>query len=226
MIESTVEARWSQEDYESRIEVWQGDMSSLELGITPDQKLQLMGSCSASDRISVIIHNGAVVHYGYDYNKMKAANVMSTVALLKIKRRNDELRYRQRFVFVSGGQQLSFDEENDALNIAQVQKTEIGYAQSKLIAELLVKSRAQPKISGVAPDVSVVKPRIHCRTADGRVKPVLSDFIWRYVISYVSLQVISIVHLDDWIFVAEAPKIASMVISRALEDGQTGKDYQ
>lgn len=78
----------------------------------------------------------------------------------------------------------------------------------------------------MAPDVSVTKLGYIVGTADGRVKPVLSRFIWRYVISYVSLQVISIVHLDDWIFVAEAPKIASMVISRALEDGQTGKDYQ
>jgi len=36
----------------------------------------------------------------------------------------------------------------------------------------------------------------------------------------VSLQAISIVHLDDWTFMAEVPKIASMVISRALEGGK------
>jgi len=72
---------------------------------------------------------------------MKAANVMSTMALLKIQRRNDELRYRQRFVLVSGCQQLSFD-ENDARNFAQVQMVDMGCAQSRLIAELLVKYRA------------------------------------------------------------------------------------
>ena len=226
VVESAVEAKWWHEDYESRLEVWQGDLSSPELGITPDQKLQLMGTCSASDRISVVIHNGAVVHYGYDYNKMKATNVMSTVALLKIQRRNNELRHRQRFVFVSGGQQLSFDEESDALNIAQVQKMDMGYAQSKLVAELLVKSRAQQKILGMSPDVSVVKPGYIVGTADGRVKPVLADFIWRYVVSCVSLQAISLEHLDNWVFVAEVPKIAGMVISRAFEGDRSGKDNE
>ena len=79
----------------------------------------------------------------------------------------------------SWAQLLRIDEVNDALNIAQVQRADMGCAQFRLIAELLVKSRAHQKNSGLAPDVSVVKPGYIVGTADGRVKPVLSDFIWR-----------------------------------------------
>ena len=226
LVEAAIGANWWREDYDDRIEVWRGDLSSSELGITPDQNSQLTGTCSASDRISVVIHNGAVVHYGYDYSKLKAANVMSTVALLKIQQRNNELRHRQRVVFVSGGQQLFFDEENDALNIARARKSDMGYAQSKLVAELLVKSRAQQKFFGTSLDVSVVKPGYIVGTLDGRVKPVLTDFIWRYVVSCVSLQAVSAEHLDNWIFVADASKIASMVISKAVEGDQSGKEDQ
>ena len=46
------------------------------------------------------------------------------------------------------------------------------------------------------------------------------------MVSCVSLQAISVEHLDNWIFVAEVPEIASMVISRAFEGDRSGKDNE
>jgi hypothetical protein len=71
----------------------------------------------------------------------------------------NEVRYRQR---------LSFDEENDALNIAQVKKMERGLrsietgggASSQILS-------AAEDLSGVSPEVSVVKPGYIVGTADG-----------------------------------------------------------
>ncbi|KAM0721985.1 hypothetical protein Q7P37_002911 [Cladosporium fusiforme] len=220
LVEAALKAKWWREEYGGRIEVWQGDLSSPGLALAPDQMQRLNGKCTPMDRISVIIHNGAVVHYGHDYAKLKQANVMSTMELLQMQQSNACFGNHQRLVFVSGGHQLSFGEENDAINIAEVQKTDTGYAESKLVAELLVKSQALQMATTAPAGICIVKPGYIVGTTDGRVRPVRTDFIWRYLAACVSLQAISEEHLDNWIFIADVSKIADMVITRALKDEQ------
>lgn len=224
LIDTAIDAEWWCEDYHSRIEVWQGDLSLPDLGLAPQHMLQLKGQCAPTDRISVIIHNGAVVHYGHDYAKMKATNVLSTLALLQKQRSNNSRGYQQALLYVSGGHQLSFGEEKDDVNIAGVMATDTGYAQSKLVSELLVKSRMLDDRSGYRPDISIVKPGYIVGTADGRIKPVRTDFIWRYLAACVSMQAVSEEHLDNWVFLGEVPKIASAVVSTAL--GGEGNDQR
>jgi L-aminoadipate-semialdehyde dehydrogenase len=68
---------WDEEWVSSgRLQVVVGDLAQERLGLTQQQWIQL-----AHD-VDAIVHNGALVHWVYPYTKLRAANVLSTVATI------------------------------------------------------------------------------------------------------------------------------------------------
>lgn len=66
------------DSYESRIKVVLGDLSKPQFGLNNSEWNKL------SETIDVIIHNGALVHWVYPYDKLRDANVISTINVLNM----------------------------------------------------------------------------------------------------------------------------------------------
>lgn len=64
--------------YESKINVVLGDLSKPQFGLSDDKW------CKLTETIDVIIHNGALVHWVYPYDKLRDANVISTINVLNM----------------------------------------------------------------------------------------------------------------------------------------------
>ena len=70
--------RWWQDEFNSRIEVWLGDLSQPQLGLSEEHWACLSGH----RRIEGVIHNGASVNWLDDFASLKATNVDSTQDIL------------------------------------------------------------------------------------------------------------------------------------------------
>jgi amino acid adenylation domain-containing protein/thioester reductase-like protein len=198
---------WWQPVYMSRINVWIGDLAQKRLGLAESQWAMLQASTSPA--IDAIIHNGAKVNYNMDYESLKATNVSSTVELLKA------VRCRQQplhsFVFVSGGQELTFD-ERDTTKAAN----ESGYARSKVVSELIVKKFAKQQVSK-ARHVRVVKPGFII----GDSKQGLAnqgDFLWRLVAASIESRHYNEDDSKKWLFVADVSRVSRSVLDSVFED--------
>ncbi|THW72189.1 putative nonribosomal peptide synthase [Aureobasidium pullulans] len=139
---------WWQEVSSARLDVWTGDLTKPQIRLTDGQWAMLQAQTTPS--IDAIIHNGAKVHYNMDYESLKTTNVSSTVELLKAVRSRQRPLYS--FVFVSGGQELRFDDQDTTKAANQS-----GYARSKVVSELIVKKFARQQDSK-GRHVRVVKP--------------------------------------------------------------------
>ncbi|ORX83873.1 thioester reductase, partial [Anaeromyces robustus] len=112
-----------------------GDLSQEKFGISEDKWDEL---CK---EIQLIIHNGAMVHWMYPYEKMKNVNVLSTVQCLKMA----TTYHLKPFYFVSSISVVSNEYylkngpvmENDDLEGART-SLDSGYGQSKWVSEKLI----------------------------------------------------------------------------------------
>lgn len=68
---------WSP-DFESRIEVVLGDLSKTQFGLDDEKWSKL------TNHTDIIIHNGALVHWVYPYEKLRDANVISTINVMNL----------------------------------------------------------------------------------------------------------------------------------------------
>ena len=144
---------WSP-SWSSRISCVTGDLSKADLGISPGEYTRL------SKEVDYVIHNGAWVHWGYQYNELQPCNVKGTMEALKL----CSIGRSKRFVFVSstsildtphyvelsnritsrGGQGI--DENDDLQGSSQGLAT--GYGQSKWVAEQLVREAERRGLQG------------------------------------------------------------------------------
>jgi len=117
-----------------------GDLSQEHFGIAEDRWAQL---CK---EVNLIIHNGAMVHWVYPYNKLRAINVLSTIQCLKMAS-TDHLKplyfvsstsvldtdyYVQLAAFEKGAVMESDDLEGSRTGLGN------GYGQSKWVSEKLI----------------------------------------------------------------------------------------
>ena len=202
---------WWQDSHASRIQVWKGNLIRANLGLSDDQLQCLRGETAADSCIHAIIQNGAHVHYNLDYETLQAANVDSTSALLKLTARS---RSVSSFVYVSGGQQISPDEDDDQ-QMAIHAESAGGYEQSKLLAELIVKRSASQLGSG-ARQIRVVKPGYIIGNAEnGLANP--SDFIWRLVAGCLEIGAYNEDEAHHWIFIADKAYVAQSILTGISE---------
>ncbi|CAG9950547.1 unnamed protein product [Clonostachys rosea f. rosea IK726] len=163
---------WWRDNDKDKIEVWTGDLSQPHLGLEESQWSQL--TKSGDGQVDAFIHNGAVVNWNADYTKLKAANVDSTVDLLHLASVSAS---NPKFVFVTGGIQVSHDDEVDVH--APIINSLNGYIQTKFVAERVVYSMSQ-KLPSQQNRISIVMPgRIIGGASTGVAN--VDDFLWRMV---------------------------------------------
>ena len=149
---------WSS-DWSLRLSCVAGDLGKPYLGISPEKFREL------SERVDMVIHNGAWVHWVYPYNHLRATNVQGTIEALKLCSSGKA----KRFVFISstsvldaphyvqlsneiiskGGAGIS--EDDDLQGSSRGLST--GYGQSKWVAEYLVREAVRRGLTG-----TIVRP--------------------------------------------------------------------
>ncbi|MCJ1279558.1 hypothetical protein MMC21_007382 [Puttea exsequens] len=205
IVHSAQKARWWTDDYLSKIEPWVGDLAKPRLGLNSDQWSRLRGDGNPTQRITAVIHNGATINWNATFASLKATNVDSTVALLNAASGSAALT---DFVYVSGGQQLRVQVDND-VEIAEEVMQFNGYAQTKFLSELIVKEYAKSAASNQQ-RVSVVKPGYIIGTTKDGVAPT-DDFIWRLAASCIDARAYNAKDAGSWLFVSDVDRVASAV---------------
>jgi thioester reductase-like protein len=198
-------ANWWSASFDSRLEVWPGDLGSAKLGLTNEQWDSLTGSASSEATVDAIIHNGAAVQWNLSYESLRASNTTSTVQLLEAM---GERRSCGRFVYISGGQSLTAgtdDEDRMAANTAQLS----GYAQTKIASELLVR-RFAGSGNGQGHVVRVVKPSYIIGDAQ-RGMANQTDYLWGLTKSAIQLGTYSRDSYNSWLFVSDVVTVAKAV---------------
>ena len=203
---------WWDENFRDRIEIWTGDLAAPKLGLPDKQWHRLCGDAPPEQCITDVIHNGATVHWNADFATLKGTNIDSTVEILRSVATS---LYIARFVYVSGGQQLRLEEDDDH-DIAREISQSNGYAQTKLVSELLVKSFARRSIAN-ARRVSIVKPGYIIGTLD-RGSANLTDYLWRLVASCVEIHAYNEADAGSWLFVSDVGRVATTILDSLNHD--------
>ncbi|KAH7179819.1 uncharacterized protein B0J16DRAFT_323293 [Fusarium flagelliforme] len=214
LLQNFTNAAWWRGEYESRIHAWLGDLSQPQLGLDTTEWSRLEGK--GPDAIDCIIHNGARVHYHMDYETLKATNVTSTVQILQAI--NNRTKPLQSFVYVSGGQPLSFDSEDDE-SILQKALQGSGYARSKAMSEMLVKRFAEQTEDKVK-HIQVIKPGYIMGDAK-RGMANKGDFIWRYIAASLELGAYDQDTANGWLFLSDVGHVSEVVSQAAFEPNET-----
>lgn len=200
---------WWQDEYSSRIHVWQGDLAKASLGLSPTE-LQCLSGRNIAKALSIhaIIHNGAKVHYSSDYEKLKAVNVLSTLELLQITAAAPSV---SRLVYVSGGEKPNVMDSDASPSPSLLHRGNAsGYTQTKLVSERLVRTCADHAAFRTK-CLRVVKPGyIIGSKHDGIANP--NDFIWRLVAGCVEIAAYNHDEAGNWLFVADVDRVAWSVM--------------
>ncbi|GAO17613.1 hypothetical protein UVI_02050960 [Ustilaginoidea virens] len=215
IIAAAKKALWWSESFNRRIEVWPGDLASAKLGLNRKQWDRLTGSCSAGESIDAVIHNGASVKWNLAYDCLRDSNTMSTVQLLQAMA---ERQFGGRFVYVSGGQGLSTDCDEDECCTPTAHGTPLtGYAQTKMVSELVVKQFAQCP-EGQPHSARVVKPGYIIGDARrGKANP--NDYLWGITKSALELGSYNREELNGWLFVSDVATVARAVCAACHTKG-------
>ena len=176
--------------------------------------------CSGSGtEVSIIIHNGAVVHWGRSYAHLEAANVISTALLLRLATTHGIAR----FFYVTGGQPSIFKDEEETAVAQQYSSTDegiIGYAQIKFVAEALVRRAARrhhhhddqpsesPRFSMVSPGLVIGTPTEGVANAD--------DYLWRLTAACIKIGVYDGDEANTSFNIADVGTVARTIIGAAL----------
>lgn len=125
----------------ARVHVVLGDLSLPNLGLTKKIWNQLV------KQVDSIYHNGALVHHIYDYETLRAPNVLSTLALIKlaVTHKNKKLHFISTISAASKYDALGRLTESAPAKLLPDHFTQ-GYVQSKWVAERLI---AQARKRGI-----------------------------------------------------------------------------
>ncbi|RFU24984.1 hypothetical protein B7463_g11356, partial [Scytalidium lignicola] len=205
VVAAATRAKWWSASFDHRLEIWPGDLGRPKLGLSDAQWDRLTGNTPTEIPIDAVIHNGAAVQWNLGYQSLRASNTISTVQLLEAVA---ERRSCGRFMYVSGGQVLTTGADDENLMAAQgVHLT--GYAQTKVVSELLVKRFAESK-EGRGHIVRVVKPSyIIGDTQRGMGNR--DDYLWRLTKSVIELGTYSGDGRNGWLFVSDVVTVAKTV---------------
>ncbi|MCF3933897.1 SDR family NAD(P)-dependent oxidoreductase [Acuticoccus sp. M5D2P5] len=141
------------------IEVWQGDFSSPDLGITPAQWKTL------EDEVDVILHNGADVSFVKGYQEMREGNVLSVRRLLDLAAKKGD----KAFHFVSTLRvyarldQIETTRINEGVDPLLPPEDEGGYVQTKWASDMYATAAREKGVP-----VGIYRPSfVIGRTSDG-----------------------------------------------------------
>ncbi|KAI5917252.1 hypothetical protein F4810DRAFT_697268 [Camillea tinctor] len=194
--------------------VWPGDLSKPQLGLEKKHWEHLV-----SGNVNTIIHNGALVRYNVGYEKLKPSNVLSTAEIL---RAMSGCPRAVNFVYVSGGQRSSPEEElSETTRIKQAAQS-TGYSQSKLVSELVVSRISSELRNSRGHRLSIVRPGYIIGSSTKGVANT-RDYIWRLLAGATEAGIMSS-RDNEWMFICDVEQVAKKVLSNsnimtlALED--------
>ena len=165
-------------DHVDRIVALKGSLEKKNFGLS-DQRYKEM-----AEQTQMVIHNGAVVHWVHNYEKLKGANVTGTVEALKLAQHGNK-----PFYFISSTavfetlhyQNMALVPESDPLDNAGNMLT-TGYAQTKYVSEKLI-FEAQKR----GAKASIIRPGYI--TGDSKSGVTNSDdFLWRLISGCIELK--------------------------------------
>ncbi|KAG0149583.1 hypothetical protein CROQUDRAFT_88921 [Cronartium quercuum f. sp. fusiforme G11] len=179
---------------EGRVEVVLGDLESRQIGLTDSVWAEL------SERVDVVVHNGALVHWVYPYSKLRSANVLGTLALLEFVSTgkpkmltfvsSTAVLEKAHYVDLSdvliqrGGRGVP---ETDDLEAGATGLT-TGYGQTKWVSERLIMEAGRRGLCG-----SIIRPAYI--VGDSRTGVTnTDDFLWRLVKGCVQIGAIPDIH--------------------------------
>ena len=205
VIKSAKLAGWWADKFLRKLEAWIGDLAKPKLGLDSEQWRRLCGCGLPAERITAVIHNGATVNWNATFSSLQAINVDSTVDLVRAASQSAALT---DFVYVSGGQRLRIYQDDD-MEIAEEIARSTGYAQSKFLSELIVKSYAQ-EMAPHQQRISIIKPGYIIGTPEDGIANI-DDFIWRLTASCVEIKGYNAVDADSWLFISDVDRVAAAV---------------
>ncbi|PNP59079.1 hypothetical protein THARTR1_01327 [Trichoderma harzianum] len=204
-------ARWWHKHDAKKIEVWVGDLAKSQLGLNASQWERLSGISRHHGNIDAIVHNGAVVNWNADYDKLVAPNVSSTIDLLNAAASSP---IHPRFVFVSGG--LKTDPDENPAAVAKRLGGLNGYVQTKFVCEGVI----QDAVKGLPKEqnrLSIVKPgRIIGSESNGVAN--VDDLIWRVVSGAAAIHAYPVEPSENWMYIADVGSVASAVLSQIFHE--------
>ncbi|KAL6812971.1 hypothetical protein GGI42DRAFT_313353 [Trichoderma sp. SZMC 28013] len=204
-------ARWWHKHDATKIEVWVGDLAKSHLGLNASQWERLSGISRNHGNIDAIVHNGAVVNWNADYDKLVAPNVSSTIDLLNAAASSP---IHPQFVFVSGGLKTDPDENPAAVNKRLGGLN--GYVQTKFVCESVI----QDIVKGLPKEqnrLSIVKPgRIIGSESNGVAN--VDDLIWRVVSGAAAIHAYPVEPTENWMYIADVGSVASAVLNQVFHE--------
>ncbi|PHH70627.1 hypothetical protein CDD80_5882 [Ophiocordyceps camponoti-rufipedis] len=201
-VAAAVRAGWWSDVYEDKLDVWAGDLTLPRLGLDVSRWDTL------STTVDVVIHNGARVHFVASYRLLEAANVSSTLELLK-------LTGKIRIVYVSTARRRDPSEESDeevALELAGNDDV-TAYSQTKFVAEALVRRAAvrrppDRRHAVVSPGFVIGTPTEGVANAD--------DFLWRLAAACIRTGAYNEDEASAWIPLSDAASAAGAMVKAAV----------
>ena len=183
---------WLSED---KVEIVLGDLETDRLGLSDE------GWTKVAKESEAILHNGAMVHWVYPYNKLRAANVLATLNVLSLSQQD----HAKPVTFISttavfetpnvyidlsdasiarGGKGVS---ESDSLDGSLVGLGS-GYGQSKWVAERILMEASRRGLR-----TSIVRPSYILGDSTSAVTNT-DDFVWRLVKGCIQLGLVPDIH--------------------------------
>ncbi|MEU1372358.1 amino acid adenylation domain-containing protein [Streptomyces triculaminicus] len=125
------EAEWQ------RVECFPGDLTQPELGLPAEHATQL------ARRLDLIVHNGAQVNFLYPYEQLRPANVDGTREVVRIAApRRIPVHFISTVAVVAGFGTAGVHEVDEDLPLAHADGLTMGYAESKWVAEGVLRQAA------------------------------------------------------------------------------------
>ncbi|KAA1065080.1 large subunit of alpha-aminoadipate reductase [Puccinia graminis f. sp. tritici] len=208
---------------ENLVEVVLGDLESRQLGVGDRTWTDL------SNRVDIVVHNGALVHWVYPYSKLRTANVMATLTLMELV----AVGKPKALTFVSTTAVLEKDHyvslsdaliqqgekgisESDDLE-ASASGLTTGYGQTKWVSERLVTEAGRRGMRG-----AIIRPAYVLGDTQTGISNT-DDFLWRLVKG--CIQIGSIPDIHNTINMLPVNHVASCTVLASLEDQEPLKVY-
>ncbi|KAI8968242.1 L-aminoadipate-semialdehyde dehydrogenase [Mycotypha africana] len=201
---------WKEED-EHRMEALCGDLSSDHLGLSEADWKRCASEADA------VVHNGALVHWVYPYQQLRAPNVIGTLWAIRLASEQRQKSFHfvsstsvlDTAAFVDSGATVF---ENNNLEVSRT-GLENGYGQSKWVAEKIIMEARRRGLPA-----TIIRPGYILGDSHSGVTNT-DDFIWRLVKGCVELGYVPAITND--VNCCSVDYVASVVAGAAYHDKES-----
>jgi amino acid adenylation domain-containing protein/thioester reductase-like protein len=197
--------------FTERIEIWPGDLSRADLGLSPSHWSRLGRDGQPSTQVDAVIHNGAAVDWFEGFQTLRKVNVDASLKLVECVRDSPSIK---RLIYISGGPPWNPDETEEAVlegdGLGDVFARSNAYGQTKIITSTIIQ-RAAARNPYLAAKVAVIHPALIIGSSMDGV-PNIDDFIWRIVMGCYTIRAFPQESEGEWVYLSGADTFAKLVI--------------